>query len=129
MPTKGASFRYGNTNGAHHRGEASPNINYPWAKDFLGTNLKSHFKSHGGEMGIKGEKDYAAKAVHFANEVDRQHYKSVINYKGETYKYDPNSKLLVVVTKQGYIRTFYDTRGSGGFYYYPKKGKKVWIKI
>jgi len=129
MPTKGASYRYGNTNGAHHRGEATQNINYPWAKGFLGTNSVSHFKDHGKEMGINTEKDYVANAVHFANNVDRRHYKSVVNYKGETYKYDPGSKQLVVVTKDGYIRTYFNTKGNGGFYYSPKKGKRVWIKV
>ena len=129
MATKGASMRYGNTRGAHHRGEATQNINYPWAKDFLGTNSVSHFKDHGKEMGFKSEKEYVANGIHFANDIDRQHYKSVINYKGETYKYDPGSKQLVVVSKKGYIRTYYSTKGSGGFYYSPKKGTRIWIKV
>ena len=129
MPTKGASMRYGNTNGAHHRGEATSNIGYPWAKDFLGTNAKSHFKDHGAEMGFRTEKEYVANGVHFANDINRKQYKSVVNYKGETYKFNPNNKHLVVVTKNGYIRTYYSTKGSGGFSYYPKKGQKVWIKV
>ena len=129
MPTKGPSMRYGNTNGAHHRGEATKNINYQWAKGFLGTNSKSHFIKHGVQMGFKSEKEYVANAVHFANDVDRKHYKSVVNYKGETYKYDPRTKRLVIITKDGYIRTFYSTETSGGFYYYPKKGVRVWIEV
>ena len=70
MATKGASYRYGNTRGANHRGEATQNINYPWAKDFLGTNSVSHFKDHGKEMDFKSEKEYVANGIHFANDID-----------------------------------------------------------
>ena len=83
MPTKGPSMRYGNTNGAHHRGEATQNINYPWAKDFNKNRLKKHFKDHGGDFGANTKEEYAAKAVHFANEVDRKNYKtSGLNFFG-----------------------------------------------
>ena len=33
MATKGASYRYGNTRGANHRGEPTKHIGYAWAKD------------------------------------------------------------------------------------------------
>jgi hypothetical protein len=39
-------MRYGNTNGAHHRGEVTDNINYSWAKDFNRGGLKRHFIDH-----------------------------------------------------------------------------------
>ncbi len=80
-------------------------------------------------MGFKKENEYVASAIHFANNVDKRNFKSVINYKGETYKYDSRNNYLVVVTKDGFIRTFYSTEGSGGFSYYPKKGVKKWIKV
>ena len=128
MPTKGPSMRYGNTNGAHHRGEATQNINYPWAKDFNKNRLKKHFKDHGGDCGANTKEEYAAKAVHFANEVDRKNYKSVIDYHGTTYKYDPRNGSYAAITKDGYVVTYYKPR-KGGFWYYPKKGTKVWIKI
>ena len=129
MSTKGASNRYGNKNGRQNLDEKTDDIAYPWAKGFLGSNASSHFKDHGKELGINKLEDYIASAVHFANKIDRKHFRSVVNYKKETYKYDPDSKLLVVVTKEGFIRTFYSTKGSGGFSYYPKKGIKVWIKV
>lgn len=127
MPTKGANMRYGNTNGAHHRGEATVNINYAWAKDFSRGGLNQHFKDHGKEFDAVSEKDYAAKAVHFANEVDRQHYKSVIDYKGTTYKYDPRNGRLAEITKDGYVISYRHT--GNRFWYYSKKGVRTWIKI
>lgn len=45
MSTKGPSRRYGNTRGAHHRGEISEDIGYPWAKDFNKWTLTGHFKN------------------------------------------------------------------------------------
>lgn len=129
MPTKGPSMRYGNTNGAHHRGKESNKIKFPWARGFIGSNAPSHFNDHGKELGITNEKDYVAKGVHFANTIDRKHFKSVVSFDGQTYKYDPNTQRVVVVTKDGYIRTYYSTKGSGGFYYYPKKGERKWIKV
>ncbi|MBE6136313.1 MAG: hypothetical protein E7181_03505 [Erysipelotrichaceae bacterium] len=128
MATKGASLRYGNTNGAHHRGEATQNINYPWAKDFNKKRLDYHFERHGKEFGAKSRKDYAAKAVHFANEIDRQHYKSVVDKYGSTYKYDPRNSRLAIITKDGYVVTYHHTGDK--FTYTNKKGKEVtkWIK-
>ncbi len=122
MPTKGASLRYGNTNGAHHRGEANKKVNYAWAKDFNRGGIKQHFDEHGKEFNAASERDYAAKAVHFANEVDRDHYKSVVDYKRTTYKYDPRDGRLVIVTKDGYISSYHHTGKK--FWYYAKKGKK-----
>lgn len=128
MPTKGASMRYGNTNGAHHRGEATQNINYPWAKGFNKSRLNKHFEDHGKDFGVNTKEEYASKAVHFANEVDRKNYKSVIDYHGTTYKYDPRNGSYAAITKDGYVVTYYKPRKSG-FYYSPKKGQRVWIKI
>ena len=127
MPTKGPSMRYGNTNGAHHRGEATSNINYAWAKDFSRGGLNQHFIDHGKEFNAKTKTEYASKAVHFANTVDRQNFKSVVDYKGTTYKYDTRNGKLVEVTKDGYVISYRHTGNE--FWYYSKKGTKTWIKI
>lgn len=127
MATKGASMRYGNTNGSHHRGESTKRINYAWAKDFNRGGLEQHFKDHGKEFGAISKQDYAAKAVHFANEVDKQNYKSVIDYKGTTYKYDPRNGILAEITKEGYVISYRHT--GGRFWYRPSKGVKRWIKM
>jgi hypothetical protein len=126
--TKGPSYRYGNTRGAKHRGKASQHINYAWAKDFNKSRLEKHFIDHGKDFSSCSKQDYAAKAVHFANEIDRKRYKSVIDYHGTTYKYDSQSGAYAAITKDGYVVTYYKPR-KGGFTYYPKKGKPVWIKI
>lgn len=127
MATKGPSMRYGNTNGAHHRGGRTQRINYAWAKDFNRGGLERHFNEHGKEFGIINKKDYVAKAIHFANQVDRKNYKSAIGYKGTTYKYDCRNGRLVEVTKDGYVISYRHTGES--FWYYSKEGRKKWIKI
>ena len=128
MPTKGASMRYGNTNGAHHRGEATEHINYAWAKDFNKGGINKHFKDHGREFGAKTKQEYAAKAVHFANNIDRQHYKSVIDRNGSTYKYDPRDGRLAIISKDGYVVSYHHTGEK--FTYINKKGKITtkWIR-
>lgn len=128
MPTKGASLRYGNTNGAHHRGEATEKINYQWAKDFNRGGIDRHYRDHGEEMGARTKEEYAAKAVHFANEIDRKHYKSVVDINGATYKYDPRDGRLVIVSMDGYVVSYYRVRKK--FIYTNKKGKEItiWIK-
>jgi pyocin large subunit-like protein len=103
------------------------NINYSWAKDFNRGGLKRHFIDHWKEFDAKTTQEYAAKAVHFANEVDRKNYKSVVDYKGTTYKFDPRNGRMIEVTKDGYVISY---RHIGGkFWYYSKKGEKSWIKI
>jgi pyocin large subunit-like protein len=128
MATKGASMRYGNTNGAHHRGEATKHINYAWAKDFNRGGLEQHFKDHGKEFNAVSKQDYAAKAIHFANDIDRQHYKSVVDKYGTTYKYDPRNGRLAIITKDGYVVSYHHTGDK--FTYTNKKGQVVtkWIQ-
>ena len=127
MSTKGPSRRYGNTRGAHHRGEFSERIGYPWAKDFNKWTLADHFNKHSEEFKAVSRAELASKAVHFANEIDRIHYRSVVDKKGTTYKYDPRDGRLVIVSKEGYVITYYTVRKS--FAYQDKKGKEVTIWI
>lgn len=128
MATKGASYRYGNTRGANHRGEPTKHIGYAWAKDFNKSTLQDHFNRHGGDFDAKSKEEYAAKAVHFANTVDRKNFKSVKDYRGSTYKYDPRNGSYAIITKDGYVTTYFKPK-KGGFTYYSKKGRPVWIKI
>lgn len=128
MSTKGASNRYGNTNGSKHQGQATRHTNYPWAKDFNKGGIDKHFKEHGKEFNAKTKQEYAAKAVHFANDVDKKHYKSVVDKDGSTYKYDPRDGRLAIITKDGYVVTYHHTGNK--FTYTNKKGKVItkWIK-
>ena len=67
MATKGASFRYGNTNGSR-----TEHIRFAWAKGFNRGGLERHFHDHGKEFGATTAEEYVSKAVHFANTVDRK---------------------------------------------------------
>ncbi len=71
---------------------------------------------------------YAAKAVHFANEIDRKHYKSAVDVNGTTYKYDPRDGRVAIVSADGYVISYYRVRKQ--FTYTNKKGKEItiWIK-
>jgi len=126
MATKGASFRYGNTKGSNHQGKATEHTQFSWAKAFNRGGLTRHFESHGAEFGCKTKEEYAAKAVNFANAIDRENCKSVVDYKKTTYKYNPKINVLVEVTKDGYIISY---RHYGKeFWYKNKRGERVWIK-
>ncbi len=126
MPTKSASYRYGNTRGSKSKGKPTEHIKYAWAKDFNKNGLEKHFKDHGKEFGCSNINDYVAHAVSFANHIDRVKYKSVVDWRETTYKYNPKDNILVEVSKEGYIISY---RHYGDkFWYEPKKGKKVWIK-
>ena len=128
MATKGASFRYGNSKGSNHRGEATKHIGYPWAKGFNKNGLDRHFDEHGAEFGCNTKDEYAAKAIGFANTIDRDNFKSVKDSKGTTYKYDPRDGRLAIITKDGYVVSYHHTGKK--FTYYPRKGLEVtiWIK-
>ncbi|HBE98651.1 MAG TPA: hypothetical protein DDW18_01185 [Firmicutes bacterium] len=124
MATKGASFRYGNTNGSR-----TEHIRFAWAKGFNRGGLERHFHDHGKEFGATTAEEYVSKAVHFANTVDRKHFKSVVDCNGTTYKYDIVNHVLALIDKKGYVISYY--RIADHFTYVPKKGrgkKTVWIK-
>lgn len=126
MSTKGASNRYGNTQGSRHQGKNTDDINYPWAKKFNRGGLNRHFIRHGKEFGCQTKEEYAAKAIRFANTIDRINCKSAVDINGTTYKYNPKTNELVEVTKDGYIISY---RHYGNeFWYINKKGEKIWIK-
>lgn len=128
MATKGASNRYGNTKGSNHQGIATKQIGYPWAKGFNKKGLDRHFDEHGAEFGCKTKEEYAARAINFANHIDKENYKSVVDYKRTTYKYDPRDGRLAIITKDGYVVSYHHTGKK--FTYYPKKGVQItkWIR-
>ena len=77
-------------------------------------------------VGCKTKNEYAAKALKFANIVDKANCKSVIDKYGTTYKYNPKNNVLVQVTKDGYIISY---RHYGEkTWYITRKGVKQWIK-
>ena len=108
MSTKGASNHYGN---ARHgkKGKISIHIGYAWAKTFEKTTLKAHVAKHGL---LYGTVRYIAKAVTFANRVDRVNHVSYVRKDGTTVKYSKKTNEFVIVDKNGIVKT----------YYYPKRG-------
>lgn len=126
MATKGASNRYGNTKGSNHQGRPTENINYAWAKGFNKNGLTKHFNDHGKEFGCSTKEEYEAKALKFANTVDKTNCKSVVDKNGTTYKYNPKNNVLALITKDGYIISY---RHYGEkVWYINKKGEKQWLK-
>lgn len=85
MPTKGASNRYGNA-GYGQRGHATKHTNYAWAKNFNKATFKGHVNKHMSSMGMNSSEEYRAKAVAFANRVDRENNVSYVRGNGDTVK-------------------------------------------
>lgn len=123
MATKGASNRYGNTNGAHGKGIPTKHIGYQYAKDYNKNRLRKDFRKHASEFGASTENEYAAHAIHFANVVDRKNCISFIDRRGTTHKYNKQTNTYVAVDKNGYIVTYFKPTDRLA-YYFRKKGEK-----
>ena len=108
MATKGASNHYGNARGGR-QGHITKHTGFAWAKTFEKTTLKVHVNKHGQLYGTNG---YIARAVAFANRVDRVNHISYVRKNGTTVKYSKKTNEFVIVDKKGIVKT----------YYYPKKG-------
>ena len=119
MSTKGASFRYGNNNQT-----ATVHINYQWAKEFNSRTLKKHFLEHGAQMGAATANDYAAKAVHFANTINHKDCVSFIDKHGSTYKYNKLTNELAIVSKDGYVITYFSPKDGYSYYKNEKEREK-----
>ncbi len=117
MPTKGASNRYGNTNGSKHNGQPTEHINYAWAKDFNKKTLDTHYKEHGKTMGFESKESYKQHSIKYANTVDRKNCKSFVDSKtGATYKYNVVTNELAIITKNGYVVTYFKPKGGYDYY-------------
>lgn len=120
MATKGASNHYGNARGSH-KGHITIHTGFAWAKSFEKTTLKTHVEKHGQPYGTNR---YIAKAVAFANRVDRVNHVSYIRKDGTTVKYSKKTNEFVVVDKHGKIQTYYHPkRGILEFYLDRRKHK------
>lgn len=121
MSTKGASNHYGN---AKHGspGIATKHIGFAWAKDFNKATLSQHFLDHGSQMGCQSKESYAAHAVSFANYIDRNNVVSFVDKNGTTYKYNKLTNTFAIITKTGYVVTFF--KPSDGYQYYLKQKKE-----
>ncbi len=116
MATKGASNRYGNSNGSRGIGKPTSRINYQWAKDFNKHALNEHFNDHGKSMGFDSKESYKQHAIKFANTIDRKNCTSFVAKNGSTYKYNKVTNEFAIITKDGYIVTYYKPTGEYSYY-------------
>ena len=121
MATKGPSNRYGNSKNGR-QGKSTSHTGYAWAKDFNSKTLQDHFIRHGSQMGCETKESYAAHAVKFANNVDKNNCVSFVAKNGSTYKYNPQTNTLAIVTKDGYVVTYF--KPSAGYEYYKSEKRR-----
>lgn len=106
MATKGPSNHYGN---ARHgkKGHVTTHIGYAWAKKFDKSTVRIHIEKHGQQY---GEARYIAKAITFANRIDRMYHVSYVRKDGTTVKYSHKTNEFVVVDKNGTVKTYYQPK-------------------
>jgi pyocin large subunit-like protein len=122
MATKGASNRYGNARSGS-QGRITKNTGFAWAKAFNKSTLYDHFYRHGEQMGCPNKESYNAKAVSFANTVDRKNCVSFIDKHGSTYKYNKVTNTLAIIRKNGIVITFYKPKDGYDYYLREKRNK------
>ena len=66
---------------------------------------------------------YNAKAVSFANTVDRKNCVSFIDKHGSTYKYNKVTNTLAIIRKNGIVITFYKPKDGYDYYLREKRNK------
>lgn len=111
MSTKGASNRYGNA-GNGNKGHATKHTGFAWAKDFNPSTLKTHANKHMKSMGFSSIEEYRAHAVSFANKVDRINNVSYVRKTGETVKFNTQTGEFAVITREGYVTTYYKPKNG-----------------
>lgn len=122
MATKGASNRYGNSKGSRGSNKATESINYQWAKDFNKKTLTKHFDDHGESMSSDSKESYKQHAIRFANTIDKNNCESFVDKNGSTYKYNKKTNEFAIISKNGYVVTYY--KPSGGYKYYKNQKAK-----
>lgn len=115
MSTKGASNRYPTTrNGNHHM--TSGHINYAWAKAFNKRTLYDHFRRHGEQMKCDTQEAYAAKAVKFANTIDKKNCISFVAKNGTTFKFNKKDGTFAVIIKEKIVVTYFKPKEGIAYY-------------
>ncbi len=120
MATKGASNRYGRSRGSRSNGSTG----FEWARDFNKKTLKDHFNRHGKDMGCDSEESYRSKAVNFANYIDKKNCETFVDKHGSTYKYNKATNTFAIITKDGYVVTYYKPKRGHKYYKDEKRSKK-----
>lgn len=123
MATKGPSGRYDGTRGGKKNKDGTASISYPWAKDINKHGYDKHYNKHAEDMGLTTKESYASHALKFANTVDKINCVSFVHTKtGSTYKYNKVTNEFAIITKDGYVVTYYKPQ-SGYKYYKSQKAK------
>ena len=122
MATKGASNHYGNSRGGKQSKQAK-NISYAWAKAFNKAKKEEHTKKHASNVKVQNNQTYAAKAIRFANTVDKKNVQSFIYAKSQaTCKYNVVTNEFAIITKDGYVVTYF--KPGDGYQYYKEQERK-----
>lgn len=122
MATKGASNRYGNARGGR-QGHPTQHTGFAWAKAFNRKTLNDHFQRHGEQMGCPTKESYNAKAVQFANTIDRKNNVSFVAPNGTTYKFNKANGTLAIITKNGIVVTYF--KPKDGYNYYKAQAERL----
>ena len=115
--TKGPSNRYGNT-----RGTPTEHINYPYAMRFNRNTIDAHLSKHKREVCANSRVEYEAKAVTFANNVDRINHVSFIDNRGTTHKYSIATGEYAAIRANGIVITYF--KPTEGLRYYEKEADR-----
>lgn len=121
MSTKGAGNRYGNSRGGKI-GHPTAHIGFAWAKDFNKHSVKLHFVKHGCQLNSPTQTSYVAKAVRFANTIDRKNNVSYVRKNGQTVKFNKKTGEFSVIDKKGYVVTYF--KPDRGYEYYINDRRK-----
>ena len=119
MASKGPSNRY-QTGSRSSNGKTISHTNFEWARDFNKKSLNKHFDDHAKSMGFTSKESYKQHAIKFANTIDKKNNVSFIDSKtGATYKYSKTSSEFAIITKDGYVSTYF--KPKDGYSYYKKQ--------
>lgn len=122
--TKGPSNRYGNTRGSRGIGKPSEHINFAWAREFDKSTLDYHSLKHKSNFGTSNKNEYSAKAISFANTVDRKNCISFVDKYGNTYKYNKKTNEFAIIRKSGIVKTYFKPDRGINYYLDLKKERK-----
>ena len=75
-------------------------------------------------MGFDSKESYAAHAVSFANTIDRKNNVSFLDKNDSTYKFNKKTGEFAIITKDGYVVTYFKPRTGIKYYDQQKKEKK-----
>lgn len=122
VATKGPSSRY--SNGCATDKKKRKTIGFDWAKDFNRNGIEGHSRDHGGSFGTPNKEEYRAKAIRFANTIDKENCESFVDERGSTHKFNKKTNEYIIIDKKGYIVTYHILSGGKKSFDRHKQTKK-----